>query len=252
MTPTEPSFSPWREAVIERVERRTPRVVSLFLRTTIGPSMAGQHVDVRLTAPDGYQAQRSYSIASAPGAPVLELVVERLEDGEVSPYFADVAEPGDTIEVRGPLGGHFVWRASDGGPLLLVGGGSGVAPLLAIIRHRVAASPTVPALLAYSARAWDELIYRDDLLRLSADDPHFHLRFATTRDAPRRDGDLGRRFDRGALGALLRDLERSAGVPTRHAFVCGSTPFVEDVANALVDEGLAAERIRTERYGGTV
>ncbi len=126
----------WQQAVIERIVAQTPRVVSVFLRTTIGRYEAGQHVDVRLSAPDGYQAQRSYSIASAPGAPSVELAIERLEEGEVSPYFHEIAQPGDAFEIRGPIGGHFVWRAEDGGPVLLVGGGSGVVPLMAMARHR--------------------------------------------------------------------------------------------------------------------
>ena len=142
----------WQQAAIERIVRQTPRVVSVFLRTALGPHAAGQHVDIRLTAPDGYEAQRSYSIASAPGAPEIELAIERLEEGEVSPYFHEIARPGDTFEVRGPIGGHFVWRAQDGGPLLLIGGGSGVVPLMAIARHRANTAPSTQTLLAYSAR----------------------------------------------------------------------------------------------------
>ena len=237
----------WRNATIERIERRTPRVVSLFLSGSLEPSEAGQHVDVRLTAPDGYQAQRSYSIASAPGAPLIELAVERLEDGEVSPYFADIAQPGDTIEVRGPLGGHFVWRASDEGPLLLIGGGSGVAPLMAILRHRARTAPETDALLVYSSRTWDEVIFRDELLRADADDPRFDLIVSTTREPRWRPVDLERRLDRTALREILA---RWSNRPA-HAYVCGSTPFVEVVANALVDEGVEAELVKTERYGGS-
>jgi ferredoxin-NADP reductase len=139
--------SRWQEAVIERIVPRTPRVISVFLRVRLDAYVAGQHVDVRLTAPDGYQAQRSYSIASAPGAKDIELAIERLEDGEVSPFFHEVARPGDTIEVRGPIGGHFIWRAEDGGPILLIGGGSGVVPLMAIVREWSATEPKTPVLL---------------------------------------------------------------------------------------------------------
>src|SRR5918998_4836606 len=140
---------PWQEAVIERIEAQTGRVKSFFLRPQKWRLFrAGQHLDIRLTAPDGYQVQRSYSVASAPGLQGLyELVVERLEDGEVSPFFHDVAEAGDAIEIRGPFGGHFVWRPEDGGPLLLIGGGSGVAPPLSILRHRAAGGSAVSVVL---------------------------------------------------------------------------------------------------------
>ena len=248
MTPGAPSggATPWREAVIERIEHRTSRVASLFLRGARGLSEAGQHVDVRLTAADGYQAQRSYSIASAPGEPLVELVVERLDDGEVSPYFVDVAQPGDTIEVRGPLGGHFVWRADDGGPLLLVAGGSGVAPMIAILRHRTRRAPLTDTLLVYSARTWEEVIYRDELIRAGDENPHVRLVLVTTREARHRPADLERRLDRLAL----RELLASWHARPEHVYVCGSTPFVEAVATALVDEGVPADRVRTERYGG--
>src|SRR5206468_10076052 len=149
----------WHEAVIERIVHRTPRITSVFLRAPIGAHVAGQHVDVRLTAPDGYQAQRSYSIASAPGTEAIELAIERLEHGEVSPFFHEVARPGDTVEVRGPIGGHFVWRAEDGGPILLIAGGSGIVPLMAIARHRATAALETIALLVYSARTWEELVF---------------------------------------------------------------------------------------------
>jgi ferredoxin-NADP reductase len=238
--------TPWRQAVIERIERRTSRVSSVFLRADLAPHEAGQHVDVRLTAPDGYQAQRSYSIASAPGELTMELAVERLDDGEVSPYFVDVAQPGDTIEVRGPLGGHFIWSERDGGPLLLVGGGSGVAPLMAILRHRTRVAPAARALLVYSSRTWEELIFRDELLRAHESDPSFQLVLATTRESRRRATDFERRLDADALHEILR----SWGERPEHTYVCGSTPFVESIADALVLDGLAPGRIRTERYGG--
>jgi ferredoxin-NADP reductase len=239
-------YSPWHTAVVERIEQRTPRVSSIFLRAAIPDHLAGQHVDVRLTAADGYQAQRSYSIASAPGDPTIELAVERLEDGEVSPYFVDVAQPSDTIEVRGPLGGHFIWTVRDGGPLLLIGGGSGVAPLMAIMRHRARISPDIPTLLVYSARTWEELIFRDELLAADASDPSFDLVLAITREPRRRATDLERRLDRAAL----REILPRWGESPEHVYVCGSTPFVEAVASALVEEGVPPQRVRTERYGG--
>jgi ferredoxin-NADP reductase len=145
---------PWHEAVIVKIESQTAGVKSFLLRPQNWRSFrAGQHLDLRLTAPDGYQVQRSYSVVSAPELEGLyELVVERLDDGEVSPFLHDVAEVGDAIEIRGPIGGHFAWGRDDGGPLLLVGGGSGVAPLLSILRHRAAVASGVPAILLYAAR----------------------------------------------------------------------------------------------------
>jgi ferredoxin-NADP reductase len=238
--------SPWQTAVIERIVHRTPRVSSLFLHVPLTAHEAGQHVDIKLTAPDGYQAQRSYSIASEPGAPSIELAVERLENGEVSPFLTEVARAGDTIEVRGPIGGHFIWRAEDGGPLLLVAGGSGVAPLMSMLRHRARTSPGTAALLAYSARLWDEVIFRDELLSAEAEDPNFRLVFTTTREPRHRPADLERRLDREVLREILA---RWAETP-RHLYVCGATAFVESVATALVAEGIPADRIRTERYGG--
>ena len=247
MTATASSAAParWREAVIERIVRQTPRIVSVFMRVPLGAHVAGQHVDVRLTAPDGYQAQRSYSIASAPTGD-LELAIERLDDGEISPYFHEVARPGDTIEVRGPIGGHFVWRAEDGGPILLVGGGSGVVPLVAIARHRATAAPEAKALLVYSARTWEELAFRDELLILSAQDRNFGFVVATTRGPKHRPQDFERRLDR----SLLRDALTRWGETARVVYVCGSNAFVEAVTTGLARENVPPARIRTERYGG--
>lgn len=236
----------WQNATIERVVAQTPRVVSLFLQTSIARHDAGQHVDVRLTAPDGYQAQRSYSIASAPNAQSLELAVERLDDGEVSPYFHDVAQPGDTFEIRGPIGGHFVWRHEDEGPLLLIGGGSGVVPLMAMIRYRSASAEETPALLIYSARTWDDIIFRDELLDADAGDSRLHVRLAITRGPSHRIGDYQRRLDR----TLLREILTTWKHDPRHVYVCGSNRFVESVTAALVLDSIPADRIRTERFGG--
>lgn len=237
----------WRETVIERIAVDTPRVVRVFLQPVLASWEAGQHVDVRLSAADGYQAQRSYSIAGAPGAAAVELAIERLDDGEVSPYFHDVAQPGDTIEVRGPIGGHFIWRAADGGPLLLVGGGSGIVPLMAIARHRAIVAPATPALLVYSARTWDDIIYRDELIGMHARGAGFTLVLATTRAPRRRPHDLDGRLDQ----VLLRDVLAAWGQAPRHAYACGSNVFVESVTASLVHLGVAANRIRAERYGGT-
>lgn len=248
MTVPVPIRSRWLGATVERIERRTPRIISLFLRAPIGPHVAGQHVDIRLTAPDGYQAQRSYSIASAPGSDLLELAIERLDDGEVSPYFHDVAAAGDTIELRGPLGGHFVWRAEDGGPLLLVGGGSGVVPLMAMARYRAAAAPDIPALVIASGRTWDELLFRDALIDAAAREPNLAVVRTTTREAPRRPDDFGRRLD----AALLAEILARWGRTPSHVFVCGSNAFVDAVAEGLIAAGVPTPTIRTERYGGAI
>jgi ferredoxin-NADP reductase len=239
--------SRWQQAVIERVVHQTRRVTSVFLRSALGPYEAGQHVDVRLTAPDGYQAERSYSIASAPGAESIELAIERLEAGEVSPYFDEVAMPGDTIEIRGPIGGHFVWRGVDGGPLLLIGGGSGVVPLMAMVRYRAAAASEAEALLVYSSRTWEELIFRDELMSVRAGEPNFELVVTTTRGPRHRAHDFDRRLD----GSLLREILGRWGHVPRHVYVCGANAFVEAVTSALVQEALPPQIIRTERYGGT-
>ena len=244
----QPSVAParWQEAVIERIVPQTPRVVSVFLRSGLQAHLAGQHLDVRLTAPDGYQAQRSYSIASAPGTQGIELAVERLEQGEVSAFFHEVARAGDTIEVRGPIGGHFVWRIEDGGPVLLIAGGSGIVPLMAMVRAWSAAQPKTPVLLVYSARTWEELVFRDELLDTQAHQPDFSVVVTTTRGPRRRSEDLDRRLDR----SLLRELLTRWGRVPRHVYVCGSNVFVEAVTAGLVLEAVPAGRIRTERFGG--
>jgi ferredoxin-NADP reductase len=205
--------------------------------------LAGQHVDVRLTAEDGYQAQRSYSIASAPEDEHLVLTVERLDDGEVSPYLTEELRAGDELELRGPIGGYFVWRDSLGGPLQLLAGGSGVVPLRAMLRHRAAAGSSVPARLLYSARSQAEVIYRDELAGYG---DGVDVRFALTREWP--DG-----WD-GYRGRVDRDVLREAVWPAEErplVYVCGPTGFVEAVADSLVELGHEPGRIRAERFGGT-
>ena len=201
--------------------------------------LAGQHVDVRLTADDGYQAQRSYSIASAPEDDELVLTVERLDDGEVSPYLTDVLVPGDDLELRGPIGGYFVWQEALGGPLLLVAGGSGVVPLRAMLRHHRATSSEVPVRLLYSARTQGDLIYRDEL----AD---YETTITLTREQP--PGWTGRS---GRVDSDL--LAETAWTPAERplVYVCGPTGFVEAVADALVTLGHSPARVRTERFGPT-
>jgi ferredoxin-NADP reductase len=202
-------------------------------------------VDVRLTAEDGYQAQRSYSIASAPEDDALVLTVERFDDGEVSPYLVDELRPGDELELRGPVGGYFVWEESLGGPLFLVGGGSGVVPLRAMLRHHRAVGSTVPARLLYSARTLDDVIYRDELTQLDAEDA-IDVRFTLTREQPDGWDGYARRIDR----ELLDEVSWPASA-TPLTYVCGPTSFVETAANVLVDLGHDPARIRTERFGPT-
>ena len=206
--------------------------------------LPGQHVDVRLTAEDGYQAQRSYSIASAPGGTRIELTVERLDDGEVSPYLTEELRLGDQIELRGPVGGYFVWEPDLGGPLLLVGGGSGVVPLMAMLRHRAALDSDVPATLLLSSRSWEDVIYRDELTRL--DGGSCRVVHTLTRAQP--DGWTGyaRRVDADMLQSVA-----PAAAERPQVFVCGPTPFVEAVAEALVALRHDPTRIKTERFGPT-
>jgi ferredoxin-NADP reductase len=238
----------WQRAMITRIVDRVPRVRSYFFKLSVPFQFrAGQHVNVRLTAPDGYQAERSYSIASAPeAADGLELVIERLEDGEISPYFHDVAAVGDDIELRGPIGGHFVWSTAEGGPLLLVGGGSGVVPLMCMIRHRAALASDVPTRLLLSARTWDDVIFRDELLELQSARTGLDLTLALTRASAHRDGDYGRRVD----SAMMTDVLRHWTQPPHYVFVCGSNAFVEAAARGMIDAGIPVDIIRTERYGG--
>ncbi|WP_095083083.1 ferredoxin reductase [Mesorhizobium sophorae] len=239
--------SPWQTVRIVRIEKRTPRVTSFFFQLSRPFAYrAGQHVDVRLTAPDGYQARRSYSIASAPGdGGVIELAIEKLDDGEVSPFFHDVAAIGDEVELRGPLGGHFIWPDVDGGPVLLVGGGSGVVPLMAMVRHRARRNSSVPVALVFSARVWDEVIFRDELVALDDRKDGFDLILTLTREAARRPADYSRRVD---VAMMVQSMAHLPGPPDI-AFVCGSNAFVSAAAQALIDAGVAAEIIRTERYG---
>jgi ferredoxin-NADP reductase len=206
--------------------------------------MPGQHVDIRLTAEDGYQAQRSYSIASAPGDDHLVLTVERLQDGEVSPYLFDVVEPGDELEMRGPIGLYFVWEATMSDPLLMIAGGSGVVPFRAMLRHREAAGADVPARLLYSVRTIGDVIYRDELDGFGSDGVGVFL--TLTRERPT--GWEG--FDRRVDSSILEEVAWTPAMTPR-VYVCGPTGFVEVVANTLVDLGHSPASIRTERFGPT-
>jgi ferredoxin-NADP reductase len=237
----------WQLCEVAELVEETPQVKTLVLGAPDWPGhRAGQHVDVRLTAEDGYQAQRSYSIASAPEEGRLALTVERLADGEVSPYLADVLVVGDKLELRGPIGGYFVWDGEEGGPVLLVGGGSGVVPLMAMARHHAALGNGTPMRLLYSAKRLEDVIYRPELEELAARGDGFDVFFTLTRDQPEGWQGFERRVDR----ALLAEVGWPAA-DDPHAFVCGPTGFVEAVASALVESGLSPGRIKTERFGPT-
>jgi ferredoxin-NADP reductase len=207
----------------------------------------GQHYDVRLTAPDGYRTERSYSIASPPErVGELDLTVELIPDGEVSPYMHDVLMRGDQLEVRGPIGGYFVWDVAMGGPLLLIGGGSGVVPLMAMLRHRAAQHATMPTRILYSSRTADDVIYRDELDRMAASDPALEVFYTFTRQAPADWNGYRRRIDATMLTEVIKPFGNRA-----HIYVCGPTLLVEAVANALVQMQVPTEQIRTERFGPT-
>jgi ferredoxin-NADP reductase len=230
----------WRPAEIRKVIRETPAAATLVLDVDGWPGhRAGQHLDVRLTAEDGYKAQRSYSIASAPEDGVPAITVERLDDGEVSPYLVDEARAGDRVEIRGPVGGWFVWEASQGGPLWLIGGGSGVAPLMSMLRHKRRAGSDAEARLLLSAKTPRDVLYRAELQA-------FDVTYTYTREAPAGWTGYARRVD--------RDMLAETGFPPAarpRVFVCGPTGFVEGVAAELVGLGHGADRIRTERFGAT-
>jgi ferredoxin-NADP reductase len=236
---TEPRIA-WRPATVQDVVRETPSASTLVLDVPGWPGhRAGQHVDVRLTADDGYQAQRSYSIATAPedGSPAI--TVERLDDGEVSPYLVDEARPGDELEIRGPVGGWFVWDARDGGPLMLVAGGSGLVPLMSMLRHRARSGSDADARLLLSARRPDDVLYADELETVD-------VALTFTREAPAGWTGYARRVDRGMLAEVVFPPDRRPRI-----FVCGSTGFVEGVAADLVALRHHADLIKTERFGAT-
>jgi len=233
----------WQVAGVTSVRPETAAVRTIGLDVPGWDGhQAGQHVDIRLTAEDGYVAERSYSIASAPGEPV-ELTVERLEDGEVSPYLTEELRPGDEIEIRGPIGGYFVWEDGEAAPLLLVAGGSGVVPFRSMLRRRAQIGSLVPVRLLYSARSWPEVIYRAELEQPG---PGAEVVYTLTRNQPSSWTGHSGRVDATLLTEVAWPVERGP-----LTFVCGPTAFVEIVAATLVSLGHPAERIKTERYGGT-
>jgi ferredoxin-NADP reductase len=234
----------WQFARVLELVEETPRCTSLILEPPDWPGhRAGQHVDVRLTAEDGYQAQRSYSIGSGPEDAELRLTIERLDDGEVSPYLVDELRPGDELELRGPIGGYFVWERSSGGPLLLIAGGSGVVPLRAMLRHHIATGSDAAARLLYSTRSVDEVLYRNELESLTADHG-VGVHVALTRAWPQ-DWE-------GHRGRITPELLRHVSWPPDEdplIYICGPTGFVEAIAGQLVEAGHDARAIRTERFG---
>jgi ferredoxin-NADP reductase len=234
-SPVQRAPGAWQVATVTRVTEETPRVRTFRLEVPMWmPHMPGQHYDVRLTAPDGYQAQRSYSIASSPlDEDVVDLTIDRLDDGEVSPYFHDVVEVGDQVEVRGPFASYFVWGGES--PVLLIGGGSGVVPLMSMLRHRRRVAPDLPMRLVYSVRSPGEVIYAGEL-------GHETL-LTYTREAP--EGWSGH------TGRIDRELVAQAGIDSGTVFVCGSNGFVEAASRLALDAGFAPEQVRTERFGPT-
>jgi ferredoxin-NADP reductase len=250
MTETETAAVParrleWQPAEVREIVVETFRVKSLLLHLPGWQGhLPGQHVDIRLTGEDGHQAQRSYSIASPPEAELLTLTVERVDNGEVSPYLIDDLRLGDQFELRGPIGGYFVWTVATRGPLYLAAGGSGIAPLMAMLRHRARRKVRAPALLLYSSRTLEDVIYREELDAMARDDPDLRVVNALTRKQP--EGWTGHR------GRIDKALLAEAGFrPEQNPkiFICGPTPFVESVSGLLVDLGHQPLSIKTERFG---
>jgi len=240
----------WRAATVREVIQETPHAKTLVMDVPGWPGhTAGQHVDVRLTAEDGYQAQRSYSIASAPSRSSLAITIERLDDGEVSPYLTDALGVGDRVELRGPIGGYFVWEPAMGGPLFLVAGGSGIVPLMAMLRTRATSAAAVrapaPATLLYSSRSWEDVIYRDEVMTL-AGDPGVKVFQTLTRSQPPGWTGFTRRID----ADMLAEVAPAASLRP-HIYICGPTALVETVAQMLVELGHEPARVRTERFGPT-
>ena len=233
----------WQTAAVTSITKETDAVTTIELEPPDWAGhRAGQHLDLRLTADDGYSAERSYSIASAPGEP-LAITVQRLENGEVSPYLTEELRVGDVLELRGPIGGYFVWEPSDDSPLMLIAGGSGVVPLRSMLRHRLCTGSDVPARLLYSSRTLPDVIYRGEL-----DQYRDGVRVIWTLTSSQPPGWTGYS---GRVNAAM--LTEAAWPASQHplAFICGPTSFVEAVAGNLIELGYPPERVKTERFGGT-
>jgi len=242
-----PRLISWQFGTVAELVQETPKVVSLLLEVPEWMGhLAGQHVDVRLTADDGYQAQRSYSIASPPEDSRLAITVERLDDGEVSPYLVGEVRKGDKVELRGPIGGYFVWKGDDERPVLLVAGGSGVVPLMAMIRHRAANHLKTPTRLLYSSRSQEDIIYRAELERLASAGDGLTVAHTLTRMQPPGWSGYARRIDSAMLAEVAWPKAQNPIV-----YVCGPTPMVESAASLLVDMGYDPASVKTERFGAT-
>src|SRR5215208_249526 len=238
----------WQIASVKDIKPETINVKSFTLALPAWMRhRAGQHYDIRLTAEDGYEAQRSYSIASEPEREgEIDITVERIDDGEVSTYMHDVLIPGDRIEARGPIGGYFVWEARMDEPLLLIAGGSGVVPLMSMLRHRAAAGAKNPTSLLYSSRNFEDIIYYNELEKLHTVNNGLRIFHTLTRSQPPDWKGYARRIDSDMLKEVAQPLGRSV-----HVFICGPTLLVEFVANVLVKIGVSTNQIRTERFGPT-
>mgnify|MGYP001287307950 FL=1 len=234
-------------ATVTKVRVASDRVKLFTLEVPTGGNFkAGQHYDVRLTAPDGYQAQRSYSLASSPGdTNLIEIAIELIDDGEVSSYFHDSVEPGEMIEVRGPIGGHFTWEPSHTKTSIFVAGGSGIAPIISMLRHRFTVKNNAPALLLFSVRTEDDILYREELERMSDNDPSLHVVTTITRGTSKDWIGNTRRIDQGMIDSALVN----TGVKPESAYVCGGSGFVESIADILLDTGLDFKQIHIERFG---
>ena len=234
-------------ATVTKVRVASDRVKLFTLEVPTGGNFkAGQHYDVRLTAPDGYQAQRSYSLASSPGdTNLIEIAIELIDDGEVSSYFHDSVEPGEMIEVRGPIGGHFTWEPSHTKSSIFVAGGSGIAPIISMLRHRFTVKNNAPALLLFSVRTEDDILYREELERMYDNDPSLHVVTTITRGTSKDWIGNTRRIDQGMIDSALVN----TGVKPESAYVCGGSGFVESIADILLDTGLDFNQIHIERFG---
>ncbi len=234
-------------ATVTKVRVASDRVKLFTLELPSGGNFkAGQHYDLRLTAPDGYQAQRSYSLASSPGdTNLIEIAIELIDDGEVSSYFHDSVEPGEMIEVRGPIGGHFTWEPSHTKSSIFVAGGSGIAPIISMLRHRFTVKNNAPALLLFSVRTEDDILYREELERMSDNDPSLHVVTTITRGTSKDWIGNTRRIDQGMIDSALVN----TGVKPESAYVCGGSGFVESIADILLDTGLDFKQIHIERFG---
>jgi ferredoxin-NADP reductase len=243
----------WQIATVVSISDETPRVKLFTLDLSkFRPQRgfyAGQSYDIRLTAPDGYQAQRSYSITSSPDQPdQIELAIELIADGEVSSYFHEAVEVGDPIEIRGPIGGHFTWLPLSTKPILHIAGGSGIAPIMSMLRHRISSGSSAPALLMFSTRTEADILFQDEIEQMSMSDPNFNLIIALTRGAPRGWRGEDRRIDRDMIDSAITKLVGAGELPDR-AYVCGGSDFVESMGNHLLDSGMSHNDVRTERFG---